>query len=189
MIGACDMQGFIVEACELVRRKRNSANADEEAGTVDSERFVQWIQDLLVPTLGNYYLGEPRSIVVMDNATIHNDVRVNTLITNAGALLIYQAAYSPDLDPIEFAFHQYKSDLRRYCQDFGVDSISAHLHALGNVTPENMAPYYRMVGGIRNVPDKHVGVNAREEAELQTCLLGAATVVQNTTAVVAALFV
>ena len=34
-----------------------------------------------------------------------------------------------------------------------------------------------MVGGIRNVPDEHVGVNAREEAELQTCLLGAATVV------------
>lgn len=189
MIGACDMNGFIIEACDLVRRKRNNADPDEEAGTVDSERFVQWVHDRLVPTLGNYYLGEPRSIVVMDNAAIHNDNRVFTLITDAGALLLYQAAYSPDLDPIEFAFHQYKSDLRRHGRDFGGDSYAAHLHALNSVTSNNMAAYYRMVGGIRNVPsevDKDTGL--KDEAELQACMLAAATVVQNNSAAVATSF-
>ena len=100
LIAACDINGFIPEACELVRRKRNAQDADEEAGTIDGNRFVDWVEHKLLPTLGDYALGEPRSIVVMDNASIHSDPRILQLITGTGALLMYQSAYSPDLNLI-----------------------------------------------------------------------------------------
>ena len=61
-----------------------------------------WVEEKLVPTLGNYALGEPRSVVIMDNATIHAGVR--DLIEGAGAKLIYLSAYSPELNPIELMF-------------------------------------------------------------------------------------
>lgn len=152
LLAACDINGFIPEACELVRRKRNAQDEDDEAGTIDANRFMSWVEDKLAPTLGNYALGEPRSIVVMDNASIHNDHRILQAIMNAGALLVYQSAYSPDLNPIEYCFHQYKSDLRRYSSQFGNDSYLAHNHALYSVNHENMKNYYRKVGGIRNIP-------------------------------------
>ena len=64
-------------------------------GTVDSERFVAYVREKLAPQLGNYALGEPRSVVVMDNARIHKDPRVRQLIEATGAKLIWNAAYSP----------------------------------------------------------------------------------------------
>lgn len=141
-----------MEASELVRRKRNANDNDDEAGTIDADRFVQWVEYKLVPTLGNYHLGEARSIVVMDNATIHMDARILQLISGVGALLIYQAAYSPDMDPIEFAFHQYKAYLKRNLQQQGHDPQAMHLRAMSCVTAHNMCNYYSRVGGIRNVP-------------------------------------
>ena len=58
------------------------------SGTVDTNRFLQWVEDCLVPTLGNFQLGERRSVVVMDNAPIHNDIRIINAIEAAGAIII-----------------------------------------------------------------------------------------------------
>ena len=55
-----------------------------------------------VPYLGNYYLREPRSVFIMDNATIQAGVK--ELIEGAGAKLIYLTANSPELNPIELMF-------------------------------------------------------------------------------------
>jgi len=54
----------------------------------------------MVPTLGRYDLGQPRSVVILDNATIHKDPRVLDLIEAAGAKLVWNAAYSPELNPV-----------------------------------------------------------------------------------------
>jgi hypothetical protein len=98
LIAACDVNGFIHEACDIVLRGNN---AQEEInnpliGTVGTERVELWVERCLVPILGNYSRGEPRSIVVMDNATVHHSKKIQDLITNAGALLLYLAPYSPD---------------------------------------------------------------------------------------------
>jgi transposase len=69
MIGVCDIKGFVQEACHIVRTNGNEQ--DDDFGTIDRDRFEMWVEEKLLPVLGNYALGEPRSIVVMDNATIH----------------------------------------------------------------------------------------------------------------------
>ena len=63
---------------------------------MDTERFEKYVEEKLVPMLGQYALGEPNSIVAMDNASIHNSDKVRDLIENARALLVYTAPYSPE---------------------------------------------------------------------------------------------
>jgi len=96
-----------------------------------------------VPTLGNYLLGEPRSVVVLDNVSIHKDPRVLAAIEAAGAIVIWCARYSPDLNPIEMCFFQYKQFLRREGRSFhGIPFFLFHHHALKIVTRQNMINYY-----------------------------------------------
>jgi len=92
LLGAVDINGFVIEACDVVWR-RNTPN-NTMSGTVDTNRFLQWVEDCLVPTLGNFQLGERRSVVVMDNAPIHNDIRIINAIEAAGAIIIRCARYS-----------------------------------------------------------------------------------------------
>ena len=48
-----------------------------------------------------YYHGNnARSVVVMDNASIHHLDRVKDIITGIGAKLIFLPPYSPDLMPL-----------------------------------------------------------------------------------------
>ena len=96
LIGAVDINGFVSAACGRVRRKRRPNDTDPTRGTVDQERFYEYVVGTLVPTLGSYANGEPRSVVVMDNATVHKDPRVRVAIEAAGAVLIWNAAYSPE---------------------------------------------------------------------------------------------
>jgi hypothetical protein len=64
-------------------------------GTCNSELFLFWIKDILIPKL------KKRQIVIMDNASIHKAKEVRRLIEKAGCHLVYQPPYSPDLNPIE----------------------------------------------------------------------------------------
>ena len=149
LLAAADIHGFVEGACEIVQRSSGDADTDETHGTVDADRFVSYVENILVPCLGRHDLLEPRSVVVLDNATLHDDDRVVRLIEAAGARIIYTAPYSPDLNPIERAFHQYKATLKRWTKTFG--RHHAHVLGLKSVTSANMMNYYRRVG-IRNVP-------------------------------------
>ena len=138
-------------------RQRSSIN-DIYSGTVDGARFLAYARSHLIPNLGNYFLGEKRSIVVLDNATTH-PVELIHIIEAVGARVIFQAAYSPDLNPIEYCFHEWKSHLKRHNYEYGLDPYHAHMIALADTVPSiNMRNYYRKVGGIRNVPsnDEHI---------------------------------
>jgi transposase len=60
-----------------------------------------WVEEKLIPQLGKYHLGEPRSIVVMDNATNHSGVKELIEAPEVRAKLIFLSPYSPELNPIK----------------------------------------------------------------------------------------
>ena len=101
LMAACDCNGFVKAACEWI------------VGTVDGDRFVQWVENSLCPVLGNYVAGEPRSVVVLDNVEMHHRPEVVDAIEGAGALAIYLPRYSPDYSPIELGFAHTKQELRK----------------------------------------------------------------------------
>jgi transposase len=129
MIGAANINAFIPSACEIVER-------EEEGGTVNAERFSQYMAECIVPILGNYARGEPNSVVILDNATIHLHDEVRNLIEGAGAVLILTAPYSPHLNPIEYFFSVYKARLARNSLDGALNWWQGDYDALKSVTPE-----------------------------------------------------
>ena len=138
LLAVCNIDGFVLEACEKVEQKRDVYDTDPTRGTIDRDRFKLWVNERLIPTLGRYSEGGSRSIVVMDNAMIHGG-DVAELIKSAGARLVYTAPYSPDLNPIEHMFGQYKSSLKR---NNNMPWLDAHEASLKAVTPTDARSYF-----------------------------------------------
>ena len=148
-IAAANVDGFVIGACTTVMRSSRPEVSDEDIGTVDRERFEQYVEHDLVRCLGQYAFEEQHSIVVMDNSSTHRGPRTRELIERAGARLIYLAERSPDLSPIEPMFHVYKADLKRWRNP---DLRRAHFHAMLSVTPAKARSFYASLkGAIRNV--------------------------------------
>jgi len=80
MIAAADVNGFVSEACEVIP----TTGSGIDVGPIDRERFERWIQNKLLPVLGNFTLGEPRSLLVLDNATIHHSEKISSFIRFKG---------------------------------------------------------------------------------------------------------
>lgn len=79
-------------------------------GSTDGEKFEGFLERLL-PYCGKW--SEPRSVLIIDNASIHHSERVQQLCDDAGIVLIYLPPYSPGLNPIEEFF----GELKRYIQE------------------------------------------------------------------------
>jgi len=136
LIGAADCFGFVIPACDYVM---HMTKEKEEQKPVDTERFVEYIRNKLVPVLGNYSRREPRSVVIMDNCSIHLDSRVRQLIEATGAILLYSAPYSPELIPIEYMFSQ----CYYYYADFNNLWYQVHHLALSSITRLQGLNYFR----------------------------------------------
>ena len=57
-----------------------------------------------MPILQPFNGSNARSVVVMDNASIHHVDRVVRSIQNTGALIRFLPPYSPDYNPLEESF-------------------------------------------------------------------------------------
>jgi transposase len=79
---------------------------------MNKDLFNQWVNDYLCPALteGQY--------VIMDNASIHKDVKVKDAIEKAGCTLVYLPTYSPDLNSIEHCWANFKNYLRKIIKKF-----------------------------------------------------------------------
>ena len=82
------------------------------SGTMNTALFLHWLQHLLVPSLVK------GQVVIMDNAPIHKNSMVRTLIQDAGCKLLYLPAYSPDLNPIENYWAVMKKHIRKIRDQF-----------------------------------------------------------------------
>lgn len=100
-------------------------------GTMNGERFTKFVRNVLLPHLNPFNGVNPRSVVIMDNASIHHvDQVVDLIERQAGAKLCFLPPYSPDLNPAEGVFSQIKSIMKRNDQLFQAFSASRALLAL-----------------------------------------------------------
>ncbi|KFY17796.1 hypothetical protein V492_00383 [Pseudogymnoascus sp. VKM F-4246] len=79
-------------------------------GTTEGDVFEDYIEQLL-PHCGRW--PEPKSVIVMDNASFHRTERVEQLCDEAGVKLMYLPPYSPDLNPIEEFFAELKAFIKK----------------------------------------------------------------------------
>ena len=79
-------------------------------GTMNGEHFTTFVRNVLLLHLNPFNGVNPRSVVIMDNASIHHvDQVVDLIERQAGAKLCFLPPYSPDLNPAEGVFSQIKS--------------------------------------------------------------------------------
>jgi transposase len=74
-----------------------------------SQDFEDFIEQLL-PFMGTG--PEPKSVLAMDNASIHHTERIEQMCRDAGVKLVYLLPYSPDLNLIEEFFVELKAFIK-----------------------------------------------------------------------------
>ena len=106
-------------------------------GTVDGDKFLEFIERELLPTLMPFDGINPNSVVILDNCAVHHVEGVASMITEVGALVHFLPPYSPDYNPIEECFSKVKvllKSMETTCQD---DLESDILAAFSYITPDD----------------------------------------------------
>lgn len=83
-------------------------------GSVDSQKFFDFVRGSLIPQMHTFDGSSPKSIVILDNCSIHRVQEIKRLFTAVGILVFFLPPYSPDYNPIEEAFGFLKSYLRHH---------------------------------------------------------------------------
>jgi len=81
-------------------------------GSFDSDAFYAFVFLKLLPSMEAW--PAPRSVLVMDGASIHDQTALKELFDHVGCRLLYLPPYSPDFDPVESLFSEVKYFLRRF---------------------------------------------------------------------------
>lgn len=92
--------------------------------TVNAGKFYDFVRGQLIPNM-QPFPGD-RSIIVMDNCTVHHTQQLKDLVESAGVLLLFLPPYSPDFNPIEELFSYVKYYLKEH------DDV---IQALNDITP------------------------------------------------------
>src|SRR6202021_2160860 len=84
-------------------------------GSTNSTVFEVFIEQLL-PLCGKW--PEPKSVLVIDNASFHHTQRIEQMCYDAGVKLVYLPPYSPDFNPIEEFFAELKAFIKPNWQNY-----------------------------------------------------------------------
>jgi transposase len=109
-------------------------------GPINSERFLAYVKQFLVPTL------KAGDIVVLDNLGSHKGKAVRRAIRAVGARLLFLPKYSPDLNPIEQVFAKLKTLLRKTAARSFTAIENAIALILKTYTPDECANYLKNAG-------------------------------------------
>lgn len=81
-------------------------------GWFNAEAFFRWLVDELLSHCGVF--SAHRSVIVMDNASIHCNPRIEEVIRQHGCEIRYLPSYSPDFNSIEVSFSVLKAWVCRH---------------------------------------------------------------------------
>lgn len=104
-------------------------------GATDTDMFVAFIQEFLVPKLVS------GQVVVLDNLSPHKSPRVDRLIEAVGARILRLPPYSPDYNPIEMAISKMKTLLRKRAKRTLEGLYDALGQAMQSITAQDARHY------------------------------------------------
>ena len=111
--------------------------ADFTVGSVNREKFYDFVCGTLIPEMLPYNGSNSKSIAIMDNCSIHHVQEVADLFNDAGIMLVYLPPYSPDMNPIELAFSFVKGYLKKHEDIMHAVSPTSLIHdAFQNITKD-----------------------------------------------------
>lgn len=112
----------------------------------NAERFLNWITDEALPCMNPYPL--PYSVLVMDNAPIHQVSQIRELCETRGVKLVMLPPYSPDFNPIEPVFGHIKAYMKRHHAFTSTADIPRVLEDSWKraVTPDVVRGFYKHSG-------------------------------------------
>lgn len=75
-------------------------------GTCDTKLFNAWLEQILIPEL------KPGQVVILDNASFHKSKTSIEMIEKTGCEVLFLPPYSPDLNPIEKFWANFKRKVK-----------------------------------------------------------------------------
>ena len=78
---------------------------------VNAAVFMNELENVILPTMG--VVGEPYSVLVLDNASPHDKNAIRDLVRANNRIVLFLPPYSYDFNPIELCFHLGKAMLRK----------------------------------------------------------------------------
>lgn len=140
-------RGHHISAIAAISYDRGLLDCFTVTGSVTGNEFLTFVQKSLVPCITSFDGQSPRSIVILDNASIHHVAGVVDTIQNAGALAYFLPPYSPDLNAIEHTFSKVKSVLKANERDWSeLDTETAVVAAFNCVTIEDCQGWIKHCG-------------------------------------------
>ncbi|WP_155080275.1 IS630 family transposase [Piscirickettsia salmonis] len=92
----------------------------EFSGAMNKDLFLGWFEQELCPKLN------PGQVIIMDNASFHKSPELYDMVEAVDCELLYLPAYSPDLNPIEKFWANFKRNIRKV--------IKKHEHLCNAIT-------------------------------------------------------
>ena len=109
-------------------------------GGTTIEVFFEFARQMLIPTM------EPGQVVVMDNLAAHRNKRVIELFHDHGIHVLHTPPYSPEWNPIEWAWSKVKTAIRASAART-LETLEIALKAAADsITPEDAANYFAACG-------------------------------------------
>ncbi|WP_144402277.1 IS630 family transposase [Francisella tularensis] len=84
----------------------------EYSGYTNTEILNQWFEEHLCPSL------KPKTTIVMDNASFHKSSKLIEIANKFDVQILYLPPYSPDLNPIEKVWANFKKIFRKVNNSF-----------------------------------------------------------------------
>lgn len=102
--------------------------------------FELFLEEMVLPRL------DAGSVLVLDNARIHQGEELRAKVEAAGCSLLYLPPYSPDFNPIELLWSWLKNAVRATAPRTEPDRIRAIREAQDQLPPQHAAAWFKHCG-------------------------------------------